>query len=169
MPQQNPPVPSSTGRSVSKRARSPKDKRSAALELWKALTRLEQKFPDFSRQLEPAIEAVIFQARRDKQSDKDLVLSALEAGCWVIEEIATETGLSRWDTQKILDELSGPGVDLVEIKQEYRPVEVGRKSRTRLIYRLRSSLPGKPFFGQHYPKNHAYHPDHAQNSALSAE
>jgi len=131
-----PPVrPSATLKE--QRARVSHKKRRRAQELEQKLIHLEDYYPEFTRQLRPARDAVHAERARTRQSDRDRVIFALEQGCNVMDDICDESGLSGWDAKQILTELID--CQLVQTKSEYRPT--GSSDKPRILYVLTHCAP----------------------------
>lgn len=101
------------------RQRVSEARRGRGKELLQELLNLESNYGEFSRQLTPAIDALRHECERTRDSDRDLVLFAIEEGCYTQAEIMRRTGLSSWDVRKILEELED--ADIVEVSRQRRP------------------------------------------------
>jgi hypothetical protein len=115
-----------------------------ALDLAQHLLNLQanDRFAEFKDDIEAAIRRVRFQGRRTGQSDRDLILSAAEQGCAEFDEFVEETGIPAKDVRAILDEFVMN--DLFEMRERGRTE--GARGAARLIWVMRSTLPGKEFF-----------------------
>lgn len=115
-----------------------KKKRKRAQCCLSELTRLQDEYPEFFKNMQPAVESLIFQRDRTRESDREAVLQVLEdwdATGIVIEDLVEETEyLTRWDVGVVLKEIA----PLVWEDNEYRPA--GSSDKPRKILRLRRDV-----------------------------
>jgi hypothetical protein len=114
------------------RARISKKKRAKGLRLLQELQFLADGYPEFAKLIHPAIAAVKRETERTYGSDRERVVLAIEQGAFTVDDIIDDTGLSRWDVQKILDEL----VELKFVERSPRKVSAGIGETTEFIYTL---------------------------------
>ncbi len=99
----NPVDTPSPSNSVKKtRARISKQKRTKGLRLLQQLTFLADNFPEFANLIRPSLDAVKRETERTYHSDRERVLLSIEQGAWIVQDLMDDTGLSRWDIEKIL-------------------------------------------------------------------
>ena len=73
--------------------------------LIKRVTRLAGQFPEFGRLVDCFLDDLEHQANRTPETDRQLVLSAIHHGAWTMEDLESETNLTRAEIQRILDAL----------------------------------------------------------------
>ena len=104
------------------------------------LTLLQEEYPELSRHVQTAVDAILYQRDRTREGDREAVLQVLrdwDATGLVVEDLVEEVEyLSRWDVGEILKETE----HLVEYRDEYRPPEAGGGA-PRQIIRLRPRAP----------------------------
>jgi len=71
----------------------------------KNVTRLAAEYPEFRRILDAAVEHLTEQTERTPESDRALVMAAIDLGAWTFEEIIDEVHFARSEVQSILDDL----------------------------------------------------------------
>jgi len=100
------------------------------------LTLLQEEYPELSRHVQTAVDAILYQRDRTREGDREAVLQVLrdwDATGLVIEDLVEEVEyLSRWDVGEILKEVG----HLLEYRDEYRPADA-RGGAPRQIIRLR--------------------------------
>ncbi|HEX8773273.1 MAG TPA: hypothetical protein VF735_06670 [Pyrinomonadaceae bacterium] len=145
-----PPRPSESGEPASisgwKRERISKAKRKRALDLTQQLMFLQDKFTEaeFSEILQEAIDRAKRISESNRSKDRDLVFLAIdEQGCWVIEDICDQTGLSRAVVEPILDELLR--IPLIKQEKEFNQSEGGRGGKPRMLYKPYHTPAGSDF------------------------
>lgn len=69
------------------------------------VTRLADEYPEFRPILDEAVEHLTQQTERTPESDRALVMAAIDLGAWTFEEIFDEVHFARAELQSILDEL----------------------------------------------------------------
>lgn len=69
------------------------------------VSRLADQYPEFRPILEIAVEHLTQQTERTPESDRALVMAAIDQGAWTFEEILDEVHFARSEVQAILDEL----------------------------------------------------------------
>src|SRR5918998_6872892 len=74
------------------------------------LTLLQEEYPELSRHVQTAVDAIAFQRDRTREGDREAVLRVLrewDATGLVIEDLVEEVEyLSRWDVGEILKEIA---------------------------------------------------------------
>jgi hypothetical protein len=97
---------------------------------------LQEEYPELSRHVQTAVDAILFQRGRTREGDREAVLQVLkdrDATGLVVEDLVEEVEyLSRWDVGEVLKEIG----HLIEYRDEYRPPEAGGGA-PRQIIRLR--------------------------------
>ena len=105
------------------------------------LTLLQEEYPELSRHVQTAVDAILYQRDRTREGDRETVLRVLEewdATGLVVDDLVEECEyLSRWDVGEVLKEIA----HLVEYRDEYRPAEAGGGA-PRQIIRLRRGAQG---------------------------
>jgi hypothetical protein len=96
------------------------------------LLNLLDNFPEFAAHFQPSIDLMRKEIERQGPSVRDLVLKALEDGCWTVEDIVAETGLSRDCVYKTLETFLNAGL----VKAYQLPEENPSRGRPGLLYRL---------------------------------
>jgi hypothetical protein len=106
------------------------------------LTLLQEEYPELSRHVQTAVDAIIYQRDRTREGDREAVLRVLEewdATGLVIEDLVDEVEyLSRWDVGEVLKEIG----HLVEYRDEYRPAEAGAGAPRQIIRLRRAAAAG---------------------------
>lgn len=69
------------------------------------VARLADLYPEFRPILNVAVEHLTEQTERTPESDRALVMAAIDQGAWTFEEIIDEVHFARSEVQSILDEL----------------------------------------------------------------
>lgn len=93
------------------------------------LNRICKDFPEFRRIMLEPIEQMHEQAERTPETDRQLVLAAVHLGAWIVNEIQSETNLSRRQVQRHLDNL----VENKIVITTTRPAD-GREGRPETLY-----------------------------------
>lgn len=123
------------------------------------LTKLQDEYPEFFKHIGNAVDALVYQRDRTRESDREAVLQVLED--WdetgiVIEDLVDETGyLSRWDVGEILKEIA----HLVVEDDEYRPR--GSSDKPRKILRFTRAVMQARRAGRSWPRVVAMFSDRA--------
>jgi len=104
------------------------------------LTVLQDEYPELSRHVQTAVDAILYQRDRTREGDREAVLQVLkewDATGLVVEDLVEEVEyLSRWDVGEVLKEID----HLLEYRDEYRPADAWGGA-PRQIIRLRHGLP----------------------------
>ena len=73
------------------------------------LTLLQEEYPELSRHVQTAVDAILYQRDRTREGDREAVLRVLEewdATGLVVEDLVDEVEyLSRWDVGEVLKEI----------------------------------------------------------------
>ena len=103
-------------RSNSAQACKRKSRRAQLLIGW--LEPLRLAFPEFNPILQGSIHQLKHEAKRNPESDRQLVLNAIHAGAWTIDDITDELPLiKRKPLQKILDSLVASKTVFTDIRK----------------------------------------------------
>jgi hypothetical protein len=133
--------PGATSPALSKikktRARISKQKRRKGLELLQELEFLADHYPEFAGLLRPSLDSVKRETERTYSSDRERVILSIEQGAWIIQDLMDDTGLSRWDVEKILRDLEGLGL----VEKSPRRVKGTANEYLEFIYSLTHRAP----------------------------
>jgi hypothetical protein len=105
--------------------------------LLSALSHLNRRFPDFRRDLQDVSDRVRWRLSRTPETDRQLILSAIDIGCFTLADLLEELELSEAEIKSHLDAMLQDG--LLERRTEGRRGTTQKGHRTFIYVR-----PGTP-------------------------